>query len=142
MAAGWKDRFSLARNALGSRLSTPTLGVYKPRLCGYSGAYASGRLCTFSNIRQDIMDKLFRSSTLRLAGAADSPSDSREGLPLYLSPVKAGFPSPADDFIERKLDLHEHLVRNQAATFSCARRAIPCLARASMTETCSSLTAP
>ena len=63
------------------------------------------------------MDKLFRSSTLRLAGAADSPSDSREGLPLYLSPVKAGFPSPADDFIERKLDLHEHLVRNQAATF-------------------------
>ena len=63
------------------------------------------------------MDKLFRSSTLRLAGVADSPSDSREGLPLYLSPVKAGFPSPADDFIERKLDLHEYLVRNQAATF-------------------------
>lgn len=63
------------------------------------------------------MDKLLRSSTLRLVGVADAPSGPRDGLPLYLSPVKAGFPSPADDFIDRKLDLHEHLVRNQAATF-------------------------
>lgn len=46
-----------------------------------------------------------------------APQSSREGLPLYLSPVKAGFPSPADDFIDRKLDLHEYLVRNEASTF-------------------------
>lgn len=39
------------------------------------------------------------------------------GLPLYLTPVEAGFPSPADDFMERRLDLHEHLVRNEASTF-------------------------
>jgi len=26
--------------------------------------------------------------------------------PLFLVPVAAGFPSPADDFIERKLDLN------------------------------------
>ena len=38
-------------------------------------------------------------------------------LPLYLSPVAAGFPSPAEDYIDRKLDLNEHLVRNPAATF-------------------------
>ena len=38
-------------------------------------------------------------------------------LPLYLSPVKAGFPSPADDYVEDKLNLHTHLVRNEAATF-------------------------
>lgn len=63
------------------------------------------------------MDKLLRSSSLRLVGVADDPSGPRDGLPLYLSPVKAGFPSPADDFIDRKLDLHEHLVRNRAATF-------------------------
>ena len=31
--------------------------------------------------------------------------------------AEAGFPSPADDSIDRALDLHEHLVRNQAATF-------------------------
>lgn len=53
---------------------------------------------------------------LEIIGIA-APQISREGLPLYLSPVKAGFPSPADDFIDRKLDLHEYLVHNEAATF-------------------------
>ena len=50
---------------------------------------------------------------------ATPPEDgsSREALPLYLSPVVAGFPSPAEDYLDRKLDLHEHLVRNSAATF-------------------------
>lgn len=37
--------------------------------------------------------------------------------PLFSSPVEAGFPSPADDHIEGKLDLNEHLVRRPAATF-------------------------
>jgi DNA polymerase V len=47
------------------------------------------------------------------------PEDAsqREAPPLYLSPVVAGFPSPAEDYSDRKLDLHEHLVRNHAATF-------------------------
>lgn len=38
-------------------------------------------------------------------------------IPLYASSVKAGFPSPADDFIECYLDLNEHLVKHPAATF-------------------------
>ena len=38
-------------------------------------------------------------------------------LPLYSSSVRAGFPSPADDYIERKLDLNTHLVQHPAATF-------------------------
>ena len=42
---------------------------------------------------------------------------ARESLPLYLSPVAAGFPSPAEDYLDRNLDLHTHLVRNNAATF-------------------------
>ncbi len=37
--------------------------------------------------------------------------------PLFLSGVSAGFPSPADDYLDRKLDLNEYLVKNQAATF-------------------------
>lgn len=37
-------------------------------------------------------------------------------LNLYSS-VKAGFPSPADDFLERKLDLNNYLVPHPAATF-------------------------
>lgn len=38
-------------------------------------------------------------------------------LPLYGSKVPAGFPSPADDYIESQLDLNEHLIKHPAATF-------------------------
>jgi DNA polymerase V len=38
-------------------------------------------------------------------------------LPLYLSRVCAGFPSPADDYIDQELDLNQHLIRNPRATF-------------------------
>jgi len=37
--------------------------------------------------------------------------------PLFLAQVPAGFPSPADDYIEGKLDLNKHLIRHPAATF-------------------------
>ena len=37
--------------------------------------------------------------------------------PLFLVPVSAGYPSPADDFQEETLNLHEHLVKHEAATF-------------------------
>jgi DNA polymerase V len=38
-------------------------------------------------------------------------------LPLYASTVRAGFPSPADDYIEMHLDLNSHLIKHPAATF-------------------------
>jgi len=38
-------------------------------------------------------------------------------LPLYLSRIKAGFPSPAEDYLDKKLDLNEHLVKHPASTF-------------------------
>ena len=38
-------------------------------------------------------------------------------LPLLGSRAVAGFPSPADDHMERRLDLNEHLVRNPISTF-------------------------
>jgi DNA polymerase V len=38
-------------------------------------------------------------------------------LPLASSPVRAGFPSPADDYLETALDLNNYLIRNPAATF-------------------------
>ena len=42
---------------------------------------------------------------------------ARVARPLFLSGVSAGFPSPADDYIDRELDLNEHLITNPAATF-------------------------
>ena len=38
-------------------------------------------------------------------------------LLIYHCPVSAGFPSPADDFVESTLDLNQHLVKHPAATF-------------------------
>ena len=44
------------------------------------------------------------------------PADSQR-LALFVTPVAAGFPSPADDYVECGLDLNEHLVKHPAATF-------------------------
>jgi DNA polymerase V len=38
-------------------------------------------------------------------------------LPFYTSKVMAGFPSPAEDYIEKQLDLNELLIAHPAATF-------------------------
>ena len=38
-------------------------------------------------------------------------------LPLYSHGIAAGFPSPADDYIEQALDLNEHLIKHPAATY-------------------------
>ena len=37
--------------------------------------------------------------------------------PFFLDSVSAGFPSPATDYLENKLDLNEYLVKHPAATF-------------------------
>ena len=37
--------------------------------------------------------------------------------PLFTSGVSAGFPSPAEDHIDRKLDLNELLIQHPVATF-------------------------
>jgi DNA polymerase V len=41
-------------------------------------------------------------------------------IPLLLCFVQAGFPSPADDHIDKRLDLNEYLIRRQNSTF-CVR---------------------
>src|SRR5208283_3271949 len=46
-----------------------------------------------------------------------APDRERLPLPLFTSKVAAGFPSPADDYIEKNLDLNELLVQKPAATF-------------------------
>lgn len=38
-------------------------------------------------------------------------------LPEFLAVVQAGFPSPAEDYAERSLDLNELMIKHPAATF-------------------------
>ena len=40
-----------------------------------------------------------------------------QAFPLYSSKVSAGFPSPADDNLEKSLDLNSYLIKRPAATF-------------------------
>lgn len=42
---------------------------------------------------------------------------TRYKLPIFLGRLPAGFPSPADDYLEGKLDITKHLVKHPAATF-------------------------
>lgn len=44
-------------------------------------------------------------------------TDDHTAVPLAGADVKAGFPSPADDFIEQSIDLNRLLIRNPPATF-------------------------
>ena len=58
------------------------------------------------------------SLSLRILGTAlldCIPEDQR--IPLYLSPVTAGFPPTADDYVDQQINLHELLVHNSAATY-------------------------
>ena len=38
-------------------------------------------------------------------------------IPFFASSVSAGFPSPADDYVELSLDLNKHLIKHPSATF-------------------------
>ena len=43
--------------------------------------------------------------------------ENKSEIPFFSDPIVAGFPSPADDFLERTLDLNKYLIKHPAATF-------------------------
>ena len=45
------------------------------------------------------------------------PILTRLELPFFSYRVRAGFPSPADDYLDKKLDLNEHLIHHPSATY-------------------------
>ncbi|MFB6230384.1 MAG: LexA family protein [Salinibacter sp.] len=56
-------------------------------------------------------------SSLAVTEVFRARRDCPQPLAFYLSWVPAGFPSPADDYVEQTLDLNEHLIRREASTF-------------------------
>ncbi len=46
-----------------------------------------------------------------------SSEETAVRLPFFSASVAAGFPSPADDYIESGLDLNEYLVKHPSSTF-------------------------
>lgn len=53
-----------------------------------------------------------------ISGFLDLHIGPRQTVPLVGSSVTCGFPSPADDFMDRALDFNELLIQNPAATFA------------------------
>ena len=47
----------------------------------------------------------------------DYESVSRLNIPMFLERVSAGFPSPAEDYVEKTIDLNELCIKHPAATF-------------------------
>jgi DNA polymerase V len=41
----------------------------------------------------------------------------KQALPLFLAKISAGFPSPAEDYIDKNLDLNEYLIKHPSSTF-------------------------
>ena len=58
-----------------------------------------------------------RSSPLAQHLFHPAPTPLRLALPLFGCPVRAGFPSPATDYVSEHLDLNEHLIAHKEATF-------------------------
>ncbi len=54
---------------------------------------------------------------VEILGSAAPVDPSQSGLPLYLSPVEAGFPSPAEDYLDERLNLQKLIVKHESATF-------------------------
>jgi DNA polymerase V len=45
------------------------------------------------------------------------PGSKKLEIPLFSAGVSAGFPSPADDSLEKSLDLNEFLIKHPSATY-------------------------
>ena len=61
--------------------------------------------------------KPVRIPTSLIASVIDFVHENGYILPFYGHKVQAGFPSPADDYIQEKIDLNKHLIKNPSATF-------------------------
>jgi DNA polymerase V len=61
-------------------------------------------------------ERSFPVANVVVLGQAD-PTAKRLRLPLFLSRISAGFPSPADDYVEGTLSLDGHFVQRPEATF-------------------------
>jgi len=75
----------------------------------------SGRPCGTGKYKEPT--KAIRVPVSLLDKILDFSFNNGYALPLFSSKVSAGFPSPADDHMERKLDLNDYLIKCPAATF-------------------------
>ncbi|HIP48728.1 MAG TPA: translesion error-prone DNA polymerase V autoproteolytic subunit [Lutibacter sp.] len=61
-----------------------------------------------------MLRKLHQTETLEIYTAL---TDTKLNLPYAEQGISAGFPSPADDFLDISIDLNKELIKNPSATF-------------------------
>ncbi|MFV5374577.1 LexA family protein [Acinetobacter calcoaceticus] len=75
-------------------------------------------MSTIPNSIIEIKPHLNNSKVLREIGPIILVTPSTfSSIPLAIEKVSAGFPSPAQDYIDRSIDMNEHLIKNEEATF-------------------------
>ncbi len=67
--------------------------------------------------KQLMINRAAFDSILSQADCLKLEVSSSDKIPLVSSRIAAGFPSPADDYIEQYLDLNQLLIGNKSATF-------------------------
>ena len=65
-------------------------------------------------LNPETIEKLARAG---LTVIRPDPAASPSCRPVFISKIAAGFPSPADDYVERRLDLNQHCIHHPEATF-------------------------
>ena len=64
-----------------------------------------------------VVAEKFHAAYAEVRDFVESQNLAEYELPLFASKVAAGLPSPADDFMDTKLDLNTHLIKTPSATF-------------------------
>lgn len=110
-----------------SKPPTPTRGGYRSNAGRVAGSSPYGESTKVMRIPQSVLSTVENILAVRKAhhqGQRFKNDILLPGLdsvpiraPLFSHKVAAGFPSPADDYIEGRLSLDEHLVSNKDATF-------------------------
>ena len=61
--------------------------------------------------------KALRIPVSKIKYVSEVVSKGLNEIPLYSNKVADGFPSPADDYLEDKIDLNQYLIKHPASTF-------------------------
>lgn len=115
-------------NMYGNQSMNPTHGGHRPNSGRKKGSNAYGETTKAIRVPESLIPSIqallnqrkqqFEQLTQQHNTVfLPKPQPTNIPLPLYIGKVAAGFPSPADDYIEKNLDLNELLVQKPAATF-------------------------
>ena len=97
-----------------------SLGVVQSCIANWESGIRNPRLTDIIKLSKHLKVSItqltgsFNMNNLTLFNNQTSPSNK---MPLYSSCVSAGFPSPADDYVENRLDLNDLLIDNPTSTF-------------------------